>query len=129
MKIKILANLFSHEILHVAAVRAADDELGARSHVLHLVAVLDLRTAEVALPLASWTVVGQVLVEKAAFELGSAAVAAHRRVELALFRVILPRHNTHSRVTPVAQIQIMQTYTKTCRYISAAVVMAQPAPR
>jgi len=88
------ANLLSDEILHFAAVRAADDELGARSHVFHVVAAHDLLTAEVAVDRTIGTVVRQVLVEKAAVEHGPTAVAARRRIELALFCVTLTCRQT-----------------------------------
>lgn len=58
----LLANLFSYKLLHLTAVGAADDELGARSQVFDLVAHLDRLTAEVALHWTIGTVVGQMLI-------------------------------------------------------------------
>ena len=92
------AHLFSDELLHVAAVRTADDELRARSEMFQLVTDLDLLAAEVAVDQAIGAVVGQVLVEKAAFELGAAAVAARYRIELALLRVTLTRRQEKNGV-------------------------------
>jgi len=86
----VLANLLSHELLHVAtAVRTADDELGARSQMFHFVVALDLLTAEVTVDRTTGTVVLQMLVEKPALELGPAAIAARYRIELALLCVTL----------------------------------------
>jgi len=91
----MLTNLFSQEILHIAAVRAAGDKLRTRSQMLHLVANLDVLTAEVTLRRTIGTVVRQMLVKEATFERRSTTVAARYWVELALFRVILTYHPPH----------------------------------
>lgn len=88
----LLADLLPEQALDVAAaIRAADDELAARSQMFHLVAARDLVAAEVAVHRTMGTVVGQVLVEEAALELCAAAVDARYRVELALLRVTLTK--------------------------------------
>jgi len=56
------SNLLSREVLCLAAVRTADDELGARSQMFHFVTDFDLFAAEVAFRGTIRTVVGQVLV-------------------------------------------------------------------
>jgi len=63
--------------------------------MFHILASLDFLPAEVAIHQTLGTVVGEVLVQEAAFKLGPATVVASYRVELALFGVILTRHTVH----------------------------------
>jgi len=57
--------------------------------MFHVVVGLDLFTAEVTFHQTIGTVVGQVLIHEATFELSSATVAARYGIELALLRVTL----------------------------------------
>jgi len=72
----MLADLFSHKTLHVAAVWAANGELWARSKMFQFIGAFELLAAEVTIHRTVAAVGCQVLIKKAAFELGSATIAA-----------------------------------------------------